>query len=146
MEPAFALCVVAPAVNVFFYHVRIVPAEPCDFLLDTNSRVLHKSSVAALPELAMPLDRTRYAVAHGLDHILLYHLARKRREFLVPVHDLRRSISRPKRHGDILPVHERGWNGITSCPDRTSFRIQISRSIRSKCLFNAGLGVMILPL
>jgi len=75
MEPTFASCVVATAVDVLIQHVRVVPPESLDFLLETKSCVFHEHVVAAVPELSMPLDRPSYPIAYGLDHVLLYHFA-----------------------------------------------------------------------
>jgi hypothetical protein len=98
VKPAFTCCVVAPAVDVFVYHAREVPAKTRNFLLQTKLRVLHQSGIATVPEFAMPLDRPGYAVAYGFDHVFLYHFALQRRQFLVPVHDLGSSTSR-RSHG-----------------------------------------------
>jgi len=35
-----------------------------------------------MPELAMPIDKSGYAVARGLDGVLMYRFAIERREFL----------------------------------------------------------------
>jgi hypothetical protein len=94
VKPAFATCVVAPAVDVFVQDMRVVPPETRNFLLQTMLCVLHERGVATMPALAVPLDRSVYAVAHGLDRILLYHFAVKWWEFLMPVHDLGPSVSR----------------------------------------------------
>jgi hypothetical protein len=60
-----------------------------------------------MPEFAVPLDRSVYAVADGLDRVLLYHFAVKWWKFLMPVHDLGSSVSR-RTHGDILLRHKGG--------------------------------------
>src|SRR6185295_4627793 len=56
VKPAFASRIVAPAVDVFVNHVRVVAAEARDFLLQTMLCVLHERGVATMPELAMLLD------------------------------------------------------------------------------------------
>ena len=53
MEPTFSGRVIALAFDVFVRDVRIVPAEPGDFLFETKPRVFHKDCVATLPEFAM---------------------------------------------------------------------------------------------
>src|SRR2546421_3794226 len=53
MEPAFSGRVIALAFDVFVSDVRIVPAEPGDFLFDTKLRVFGKHCVATLPKFAM---------------------------------------------------------------------------------------------
>src|SRR5438876_3526824 len=69
MEPAFAARVVALAVDVLVEHVRVVPAEPPDFLLKTKPRVIHELDVAPVPERAMTLNRPVDPVAGSFDHV-----------------------------------------------------------------------------
>ena len=103
MKPALAVCVVALAVDVLVDYVRVVSAEPRDFLFQTKSCVLHERAIAAVPQLAMPLNRPAYSVAHGFDHVLVNQFTIERREFLMPVDDLRWSVS-GRTHIDILPI------------------------------------------
>src|SRR5262245_44722393 len=93
MEPAFSGSVIALAVGRFVYYVRVVRPGPLDFLLEAKPCVLHKLGVAAVPKVAMPLDRASYRVADGLDDVLVQHFAIDRRELLMPVHNLRHSTS-----------------------------------------------------
>jgi hypothetical protein len=93
MQPAFALRVVAPAIDVLVQYVSEVPAEPLDFLLDTKPGVLHEFVVAALPEFSMPLYRPGYPVAHGFNHVFVHHLTMGRRQFPMPINDLAGSFS-----------------------------------------------------
>jgi len=65
-----------------------------NFLLQTMLCMLHEPGVATMPKLAVTLDRSVDAVAHGLDCVLLYHFAVEGWKFLMPVHDLGPSISR----------------------------------------------------
>ena len=53
MEPTFSGRVIVLAFDVFVSDVRIVPAEPGDFLFETKPRVFRKHCVATLPEFAM---------------------------------------------------------------------------------------------
>ena len=53
MEPTFSGRVIALAFDVFVTDVRIVPAEPGDFLFETKLRVFGKGCVATLPKFAM---------------------------------------------------------------------------------------------
>jgi hypothetical protein len=93
MQPAFASGVISPAVDVLVQHVRIVPAEPGDFLLQAHPSMFHERCVTFVPELAMTLNDSRHPIADRFDHVLVHHFAIKRRQFPMPVHDLRRSIS-----------------------------------------------------
>src|SRR6478672_1159327 len=93
MQPAFARRVVATAIDVLVEYVRVVAAEPLNFLLDTKAGVLHEFVVAALPEFSMPLNRPRYPVAHGFDHVFVQHLTMGRRPFPMPINDLAGSFS-----------------------------------------------------
>ena len=79
MEPAFAGSVVASTVDVFVQYVRVVSAESFDFLLETKPCVLQKLRVAAVPKIAMPLNRPSYRVADGFDDVLMQHFAIDRR-------------------------------------------------------------------
>jgi hypothetical protein len=92
VQPAFAGCVIAAAVDVLVECVRAVAAEPPACLFQTLACV-PSTFVAAVPEFAMPLNRARPPVARGFDHVLVHHFTIDRRVFLMPVHDLRRSIS-----------------------------------------------------
>jgi hypothetical protein len=87
--------------------MRVVPPETSYFLLQPMLCVLHERRITTMPEFAVPLDRSMYAVADGLDRILLYHFAVKWWKFLMPVHDLGSSVSR-RTHGDILLSHKGG--------------------------------------
>jgi len=73
MEPALAARIVAFAVDVLVEYVHVVPAEPRDFLLEASACMFHERGVAALPQLAMPLDRPCYPIANGFDHVLVHH-------------------------------------------------------------------------
>jgi hypothetical protein len=94
MEPALVVRVVAAAVYVLIQYVSIIAAQPRHFLLETNACTFHQHGRAALPEFAMPFNGAWYAVAVGLDLLLLYHFAIKRRQFFMPIDDFRSSISR----------------------------------------------------
>jgi hypothetical protein len=94
MQPAFAGCVVPPAVDVLVKHVGVSSTETPDFLLEAKPCVLHEPYIAAVPEFAMMLDRTRYSFARRFDHVLMHYFAIRRRQFPVPVNDLRRRAPR----------------------------------------------------
>jgi len=79
MEPAFALRIVATAVDMFVEHMCVVPVEPPDFLLEPKASVFHELGIAPVPEVTVPLDRTRYPVADRLDDMFVQDFAIKRR-------------------------------------------------------------------
>ena len=49
----------------------------------------------------MPLDRPRYPVAHGFDHVFVHYLTMGGRQFPMPIDDLA-GVSRDERIADIL--------------------------------------------
>jgi len=61
--------------------------------------VLHERRAAVMPELAVPLDRSVYAVAHGLDRVFPYQFAVKRWKFLMPAHNLG-----PVSRGELMAI------------------------------------------
>src|SRR5437773_1015140 len=92
MEPTFSGRVIALAFDVLVSDVRVVPAETGDFLFKTKPRVFRKHCVATLPEFAMLLNDPWHPVTRGFDHMFMHHFRVKRRQFPVPVHDLRRFV------------------------------------------------------
>ena len=71
MEPTFASRVVALALDVLVRYVRIVSTKPNDFLLETMPCLFHKDGIAAVPEFAASLNRSRYPIAVRFDHVLV---------------------------------------------------------------------------
>src|ERR1041385_4873026 len=125
MQPAFAGRVIAPAVDVLVEYVRVVPIEPRDFLLETELCVLHERGVALMPQLAVPLDRPVYTVARSFDHMLVHDFAIKRRQFLMPVHDLQCKVSGGS--------HGRLCTGMSSPSAFFSRRSQLDQSLFAHC-------------
>ena len=92
MQPTFSHHVIALAFDVFVSDVRIVPAEPGDFLFETKPRVFRKHGVATLPEFAMLFNDSCNSVTRGFNHMFMHYFTVKRRQFSIPVHDLRRFV------------------------------------------------------
>ena len=118
MEPTFSGRVIALAFDVFVSDVRVVPAEPGDFLFETKPRVFHKNCVATVPEFAMLFNDPWHPVTRGFDHMFMHHFPVKRRPFPVPVHDLRRFVL-IRTH---IPstVRKCGRSGQLDPPNRTA--------------------------
>jgi hypothetical protein len=93
MQPALSGSIVAAAVNVFVGYVCVVSTEALDLLFETSPYVVHQRGIASVPELAMPFDGPLYPIAERFDDVLVQDFAIKRREFLMPVHDLGRNVS-----------------------------------------------------
>jgi hypothetical protein len=101
MEPAFASCIVALAVDVLVYDMRVIPAETGDFLCEANPRAFHEKGMAAVPQLAIPFNRPGYSITDGFDYVFVQHFAIKRGQFTMPIHYFRISVF-GRIHTDIL--------------------------------------------
>ena len=68
--------------------MRVVAAEPGDFLRHPRAGVRHQFFVTAIPELVAVRDGAGNAAARGLEAVLIHRLGGERRQVAVPIDDL----------------------------------------------------------
>ena len=67
--------------------MRVVAAEPGDFLRQPRVGVRHQFFVTAIPELVAVRDGAGNAAARGLEAVLIHRLGGERRQVAVPIDD-----------------------------------------------------------